>query len=74
MLFDVTLPNLLRQSHIRESAHLQSLFQEKSFGLADNQNFFSAFTEFQTITAMSCLDLNHVYFFTFDIIAIDFLW
>ena len=25
MLFDATLPNVLRQSHIRESAHLQSL-------------------------------------------------
>ena len=26
MLFDATLPNVLRQSHIRESDHLQSLF------------------------------------------------
>ena len=27
MLFDVTLPNALRQSHAHESDHLQSLFQ-----------------------------------------------
>jgi len=37
MLFDATPPNALRQSYIRESAHLQRLLLHNNLGFVDNQ-------------------------------------
>jgi len=36
MPFDVTLPNVLRQSPIREAGYLQSLFQEGHLVFVEN--------------------------------------